>query len=165
MCCSRALDNVRFVGGVTPVDGRNFQSDLGPPDPQIIVQGLPRPPNNGPGARRDHFGSFWEKSGKSAKSRPNPIQIPQFFTSFFTPWLDLVAARRSGSKKAARGCPRIQIWSHEGPNQSQNHGFAHPANRKARAASGLEPRHVLRKQAIFFFFQQKHAPWKNGMLN
>ena len=26
-------------------------------------------------------------------------------------------------KKAARGCPRIQIWSHEGPNQSQNHGF------------------------------------------
>ena len=65
-------------------------------------------------------------------------------------------------KKAARGCPRIQIWSHEGPNQSQNHvfersrcqpvshGFAHPASRKARVASGLEPRHVLRKQAIFF---------------
>ena len=26
-------------------------------------------------------------------------------------------------KKAARGCPRIQIWSHEGPNQSQNHVF------------------------------------------
>ena len=24
-------------------------------------------------------------------------------------------------KKAARGCSRIWIWSHEGPNQSQNH--------------------------------------------
>ena len=37
-------------------------------------------------------------------------------------WLELVFARRCGSKKAARGCPRIQIWSHEGPNQTQNHG-------------------------------------------
>ena len=142
-----------------------------------MVPGTPRPPNNTPRARGDHFRSFRKKVPKSAKSRPNPTQIPYFFTPFFTPWLDLVAARRSGSKKAARGCPRIQIWSHEGPNQSQNHvfersrcqpvshGFAHAASRKARVASGLEPRHVLRKQAVFFFFQQKHAPWKNGMPN
>ena len=82
-------------------------------------------------------------------------------------------------KKAARGCPRIQIWSHEGPNQSQNHvsrrswchpvghpgrpvnhGFAHPASRKARVASGLEPRHVLRKQAILFFSSKNTHPGK-----
>ena len=84
-------------------------------------------------------------------------------------------------KKAARGCPRIQIWSHEGPNQSQNHvsgrswfhpvghpgrpvnhGFSHPASRKARVASGLEPRHVLRKQAIFFFFGKNTHPGKTA---
>ena len=152
--------------------------------PHIKGPGPPRGPNNSPRARGDHFGSFREKSGKSAKSRPNPAQIPQFFSPFLTPWLDLALPRRSGSKNAARGCPRIQIWSHEGPNQSQkhvsgrswchpvghpgrlvNHGFSHPASRKARVASGLEPRHVLRKQAIFLFFQQKHAPWKNGMPN
>ena len=131
-----------------------------PGDPQVIVPGTPRPPNNTPRARGDHFGSFREKSGKSAKSRPDPTQIAQFFTPFFTPWLDLMPARRSGSKKAARGCPRIQIWSHEGPNQSQNHGFAHPENRKARVASGLEPRHVLRKQAIFSFSSKHTHPGK-----
>ena len=92
-------------------------------------------------------------------------EIPDIFDPFPTFWWNLVLPRRSGLKKAARGCPRIQIWSHEGPNQSQNHGFAHPASRKARVASGLEPRHVLRKQAIFFFSQQKHAPWKNGIPN
>ena len=74
----------------------------------------------------------------------------------------LVPARRSSLKKAARGCPRIQIWSHEGPKQSQNQGFAHPASRKARAASGLEPRHVLRKQAIFFFSSKNMHPGKTA---
>ena len=120
--------------------------------------------------------------GANPKNPKIPTHILTYFGPFLTGWLDVVAARRSGSKKAARGCPRIQIWSHEGPNQSQNHvsgrswchpvghpgrpvnhGFAHPASRKARVASGLEPRHVLRKPATFFFFRHKHAPWKNGM--
>ena len=93
--------------------------------------------------------------GKIRKFRKIPTQIPKYFGPFLTSWLDLVPARRSVLKKAARGCPRIQIWSHEGPNQSQNHGFAHPASREARVASGFEPRHVLRKQAIFSFFPAK----------
>ena len=50
-------------------------------------------------------------------------EIPDFLNPFRKFWWNLALARRSGSKKAARGCPRIQIWSHEGPNQSQNHGF------------------------------------------
>ena len=122
--------------------------------------------------------------GENPKNPKIPTQIPKYFGPVLTSWLDLVAARRSGSKKAARGCPRIQIWSHEGPNQSQNHvsgrswchpvchpgrpvnhGFSHPASRKARVASGLEPRHVLRKQTVLFFFRQKHTLWKNGMPN
>ena len=154
----------------TPKKGAIIQGEspqTWPPAPQIIVPG--------PG------GTISGHSGKNQenpqKSQPNPTQIPKYFGPVLTSWLDLVAARRSGWKKAARGCPRIQIWSHEGPNQSQNHvfqrsrcqpvshGFAHPASRKARVASGLEPRHVLRKHAIFFFSQQKHAPWKNGMPN
>ena len=112
---------------------------------------------------------FWEKS---EKSRPNPTQIPEYFGPFLTQWLDLVPARRSVLKKAARGWPRIRIWSHEGPNQSQNHvfarsrcqpvshGFAHPASRKARLASGLEPRHVLRKQAVLFCSSKNTHPGK-----
>ena len=116
------------------------------------------------------FGRFRSIFGKSADFREIfrffP-EIPDFFDPFRTCWWNLALPRRSVLKKAARGCPRIQIWSHEGPNQSQNHvfersrcqpvshGFAHPASRKARVASGLEPRHVLRKQAIFFFFPAK----------
>ena len=59
--------------------------------------------------------------GENPKIPKIPTQIPKYFGPFLTSWLDLVPARRSGWKKAARGCPRIQIWSHEGPNQSQNH--------------------------------------------
>ena len=59
--------------------------------------------------------------GENPKNLKIPTQIPKYFGPFLTSWLDLVPARRSGWKKAARGCPRIQIWSHDGPNQSQNH--------------------------------------------
>ena len=48
------------------------------------------------------------------------------------------------------GAMRVQI-SHKTMvlNQTKNNGFAHPASRKARVTSGLDPCHVLRKQAIF----------------
>ena len=81
----------------------------------------PRPPNNTPKARGNHFGSFREKSGKSAKSRPNPTQIPEYFDPFLTRWLDLVPVRRSASKFPAQGAGQNSIWSHMEPNQYQNH--------------------------------------------
>ena len=56
--------------------------------------------------------------GKIRKFRKIPTQIPKYSGPFLTSWLDLGPARRSGLKKAARGWPRIQIWSHEGPNQA-----------------------------------------------
>ena len=81
--------------------------------------GFPRPRSIQP---RSRF-SIWGKIRK-IPTQPNPN--PQIFRSIFdmvAEFAKLVPARRSGLKKAARGCHRIQIWSHQGPNQSQNHVF------------------------------------------
>ena len=61
--------------------------------------------------------------GKIRKFRKIPTQIPEYFSPFLTSWLDLALPKRSDLKKAARRCPWILIWSHEGPNQAQNYVF------------------------------------------
>ena len=84
---------------------------------------------------------FWTSQAESPKI---PTQIPKYFGPFLTSWLDLVAARRSGLKKAARGSPRIQIWSHEGLNQAQNHVLASPGPKQHQCAF-QNPRTVASK--------------------
>ena len=71
----------------------------------------------------DDFGRFSGIPSILVKFRGFLPEIPDFVDPFPEFWWDLALPRRSVLKKAARGCPRIQIWSHEGPNQSQNHVF------------------------------------------
>ena len=121
-------------------------------------------------------GSFRGKSGKSAKSRPDPTQVPEFFGPVLIGWLDLAPTRRSGTKKAARGCPRIQIWSHEGLNQPQKLVFGrsryqpigHPGRRCLeghvwKAMSGRPSgRPYLKAPPMIFYRQRTIGIYKPG---
>ena len=134
-----------------------------PGDPQIIVPGTSRRPNNTPRARGDQFGSFREKS---AKSQPNPTQIPKCFDPFLTRWLDSVPVRRSASKFPAQGAGQNSIWTHMEPNQYKNHvlgkcGFCQEALpcRPSRIPGFCRTEnHVLRGRVPpALFFSRKNA--------
>ena len=100
-------------------------------------------------------------------------EIPDFFDPFLEFWWDLALPRRSGWEKAARGCPRIQICSHEVPNQSQNNGFesdkkpwfCSSGKQEGQGSKRTRTTPCASETGHFVFFQQKHAPWKNGMPN
>ena len=87
-----------------------------PPTPQIIPPGPPR-------AQIIVPGPFREKSEKSARARPDPAQIPEFFGPSLAPLLDFGPTRRQEMRFGAGWSRFHAIWSHGGPNQSQNHVF------------------------------------------
>ena len=102
------------------------------------------------------FGANPENPGEQ-----KTIQIPKYFGPFLIRWLDLLAARRSSSKKASRGSPRIQIWSHEGPNHAQNHVLASPAPQKPLGHEPVGRRQTLLGRSVPVFGSSQT---KNGAI-
>ena len=69
------------------------------------------------------MGPFREKSEKPTRARPDPAQIPDFFGPSLAPLLDFGPTDRQEIRFGAGWSRFHTIWSHGGPNQSQNHVF------------------------------------------
>ena len=92
-------------------------------NPQINLFEPPRPLNNSPRAFWDHSGPSRKKSQNWPRARPDPAQIPEFFGPCLASLLDSGPTDRQEMRFGAGWSRFHAIWSHGGPNQSQNHVF------------------------------------------